>query len=239
MTPRPSCSPACDTATSSAANDFLRLRPVADLPQRPRATSTPRVRIEGSKRLLTPGVSHPPVLRNVAEDALSSACAGVGGLLLRVVDWRRGLVRVSDAPGRRRRLPVAALTPLDDAGRDPATVAQIDLVVSATDPGPDRLIRQSAVASLPVMGYLQGTWHLPCRDQSQRPGRRPRPPIPGSQTGSQRRQMSGDIRRQPAILGAARCPVRPRPATCSDGADAPEKRKAGGSIPPLTTSFAM
>ena len=51
---------------------------------------------------------------------------------------------------------MAALTPLDDAGRDPAAVAQIDLVVSATDPGPDRLIRRSAVASLPAVGYLQG-----------------------------------------------------------------------------------
>jgi hypothetical protein len=35
------------TATSSAVSDFVRLRPVADLPQRPRATSLPGVRIEG------------------------------------------------------------------------------------------------------------------------------------------------------------------------------------------------
>src|SRR5262245_44858698 len=148
---------------------------------------------------------------------------------------RRGLVRVSDAPGRRRRLPVAALTPLDGAGGDPAAVAHIDPVVSATDPGPDRVIRRSVVASLPAMGDLQGACHLSCRDQPPRPGRRPRPPIPGSQTGSQRRQTS--VRRQPAMVGAARCPVRPRPATCSDGADAPEKRKVGGSTPPLTTPY--
>jgi len=76
------------------------------------------------------------------------------------------------------------------------------------------------------MGYLQGTCHLSYRDQPQRPGRRPRPPIPGSQTGSQRRQSSGDIRRQPAMVCAARWPIRPHPATCSDGADAPEKRRS-------------
>ena len=35
------------TATSSAVSDFVRLRPAADLPQRLRTTSLPRVRIEG------------------------------------------------------------------------------------------------------------------------------------------------------------------------------------------------
>jgi len=59
----------------------------------------------------------------------------------------------------------------------------------------------------------------------------------GSQTGSQRRQMSGDIRRQPAMVCAARWPIRPRLATCSDAANAPEKRKVGGSTPPLTTTL--
>src|SRR5215831_8592927 len=91
--------------------------------------------------------------------------------LPRGVDWPPGdWLGVSDAPGRQRRLPVAALTPLDDAGKDPAAVAQIDLVVSTTDPGPDRLIRRSAVAFLPAMGYLQGTDHLSCSDQPQQPG---------------------------------------------------------------------
>jgi len=61
----------------------------------------------------------------------------------------------------------------------------------------------------------------------------------GSQTGSQRRQTSGHTRRQPAMVCAARSPIRPHPATSSHTAHAPEKRKAGGSIPPLTTSFAM
>jgi hypothetical protein len=143
--------------------------------------------------------------------------------------------------------------PQDDAARDPAAVAQIDRVAGATDPGPGRLIRRAAVeiviedeaifaaivAALPVMGCLHGADYLSCRDQPQRPGRRRCPPVPGSQTGSQRRQASGHIRRQPAMVGAARLPIRPRPATSSDGADAPEKRKAGGSTPPLTTSFAM
>ena len=33
----------------------------------------------------------------------------------------------------------------------------------------------------------------------------------------------------------ARSPIGPLPATCSDPANAPEKRKIGGSTPPLTT----
>jgi len=39
------------------------------------------------------------------------------------------------------------------------------------------------------------------------------------------------------MVGAASWPIRPRPATCSDGGDAPEKRKVGGSTPPLTTTL--
>ena len=61
----------------------------------------------------------------------------------------------------------------------------------------------------------------------------------GSQTGSPHRQTSGHTRRQRAMVSAARLPISPHPATSSDAAYAPEKRKAGGSIPPLTTSFAM
>ena len=57
----------------------------------------------------------------------------------------------------------------------------------------------------------------------------------GSQTGSQRWQASGHVRRQPATVSPARWPIRPHPATYSDAADAPEKRKVGGSTPPLTT----
>jgi len=59
----------------------------------------------------------------------------------------------------------------------------------------------------------------------------------GSQTGSQRRQTSGHIRRQRAMVSAARPPIRPCPATSSDAVYAPEKRKVGGSTPPLTTSL--
>ena len=33
------------------------------------------------------------------------------------------------------------------------------------------------------------------------------------------------------MVCAARWPIRPRPATCSDGTDAPEKRKVGGFDP--------
>jgi hypothetical protein len=48
--------------------------------------------------------------------------------------------------------------------------------------------------------------------------------------------MPGHTRRQRAMVSAARSPTTPHPATCSDAADAPEKRKVGGSTPPLTTS---
>jgi len=57
----------------------------------------------------------------------------------------------------------------------------------------------------------------------------------GSQTGSQRRQTPGHIRRQLAIVVATRSPIGPHPATCSYAAYAAEKRKVGGSTPPLTT----
>jgi hypothetical protein len=69
--------------------------------------------------------------------------------------------------------------------------AQVDLVASAVDREPHHLIRWAAVeivfqddgylrcivASLPVMGYLHGTDHLPCRD---RPHRADRPGSTGS-----------------------------------------------------------
>jgi hypothetical protein len=88
-----------------------------------------------------------------------------------------------------------SLTPLDDAGGDLAAVAQIDLVVDATDPGPDRLIRRSAVAFLPAMGYLQGTDHLSYRDQPQRPGAACACPFRGAKRGAnvgRRQATSGD-----------------------------------------------
>ena len=121
-------------------------------------------------------------------------------------------------------------------------VAQLDRVAGATDPGPGRLIRRAAVEivveggghlrrrrGVPAGDGAAGTvaGYLSCRDRPQRPGRRRCPPVPGSQTGSQRRQASGHIRRRPAMVGAARLPVRPRPATSGDVADAPEKRKVG------------
>ena len=39
------------------------------------------------------------------------------------------------------------------------------------------------------------------------------------------------------MVCAARSPIRPHPATCSDAGYAPEKRKVGGSTPPLTTTL--
>jgi len=48
--------------------------------------------------------------------------------------------------------------------------------------------------------------------------------------------MPGYTRRRRAMVSPARSVIRPGPASCSDAADAPEKRKVGGSTPPLTTS---
>jgi hypothetical protein len=62
-----------------------------------------------------------------------------------------------------------------------------------------------------------------------------RPPDSGSQTGSQQRQTSSDRWRPRATIDAARWHIRRQPATVRDRQIAPEKRKVGGSTPPLTT----
>ena len=49
--------------------------------------------------------------------------------------------------------------------------------------------------------------------------------------------MSGHIKRQPAMVSAARLPIRPRPATCSHPGNAPEKKKVGGPLALSATSF--
>src|SRR5215468_5470670 len=178
-------------------------------------------------------------------DARSSAtCAGVD-LPYRASLTGQGLVRVSDASGWRHRPPVGGSTPLDDAGGDPAAVAQIDRVggchrsragafhppVRRRDP-----LRGRRLPSLPP-------W-LPCRRWATRTAPITRPaainrnasaagpglPIPRSQTGCQRRQASGHITRQPAMVCAANWPIRPHPATCTHTADASEKRKVGCTV---------
>ena len=58
----------------------------------------------------------------------------------------------------------------------------------------------------------------------------------GSQRGSQRRQTSGHIRRQPAMVSAARSPIRSLPATSSDAAYAPENRTARQKRPAASLS---
>jgi hypothetical protein len=58
----------------------------------------------------------------------------------------------------------------------------------------------------------------------------------GSQTGSQRRQTPSDTGRRPAMIGAARWPVRRHPATVRHVSIAPEKRKVDSSILSLTTT---
>ena len=62
-------------------------------------------------------------------------------------------------------------------------------------------------------------------------------PTAGSQMGSQRRQAVTDAGRRPATIGAGRWLTRRRPATVHDGRIAPEKRKVGGSTPPLTIHY--
>jgi|SRR5580693_9339494 hypothetical protein len=60
-------------------------------------------------------------------------------------------------------------------------------------------------------------------------------PTAGSQMGSQRRQAVTDAGRPTATIYAGNWLIRRRPATVRDGPIAPEKRKVGGSTPPLTT----
>ena len=55
--------------------------------------------------------------------------------------------------------------------------------------------------------------------------------------GSQRRQAVTDAGRPTATIGAGNWLIRRRPATVRDGPIAPEKRKVGGSTPPLTTHY--
>jgi len=71
-----------------------------------------------------------------------------GPSLPRIVDWPWGIG--SGQPGVRPASPScpAGLIPLDDVGGDSAALAQIDLVVGATDPGPHRLIRRSVAGIL-------------------------------------------------------------------------------------------
>src|SRR5690348_16162851 len=47
--------------------------------------------------------------------------------------------------------------------------------------------------------------------------------IAGRQQGSQRRQMLSDARPRPESIGAAKQPVRPRPASSRDGQSVPSK----------------
>jgi hypothetical protein len=62
ITARPNVVQHTNTTTPSAVGDFVRLRPAADLPQRPRTTALPRVRIEGSRVLRVPmGRQQPPL----------------------------------------------------------------------------------------------------------------------------------------------------------------------------------
>ena len=58
-----------------------------------------------------------------------------------------------------------------------------------------------------------------------------------SQTKSQRPPTGGVTRPRPGTAVAARCLIRPRQATASDGTNAPYKRDAGGSNPPAPTKF--
>ena len=99
-----------------------------------------------------------------------------GSSLPRIVDWPRGIG--SGQPGVRSASPScpAGLIPLDDVGGVWAALAQIALVVGATDPGPHRLIRRSVAGILfEDGGYLRrrrgfqvGDW-LPAQYRSPLP----------------------------------------------------------------------
>src|SRR5262249_61760580 len=74
----------------------------------------------------------------------------------RRVDWRRGLGSAETCARPAAPSSRGGLTLPNDAGGDPAAVAQNDRVGGATEPVPERLIRRSAVKILfEDDGYLR------------------------------------------------------------------------------------
>jgi hypothetical protein len=116
---------------------------------------------------------------------------------------RRGRLGVHRRRGHRAGdLPATIVVPGDPPGdrRQPGHVGRADR-------GPVSAMRPLRAASTESVSCAKGM---------------------GSQTGSQCRQTPGHTRRQPAMVSAARLPIRPHPATCSNVAYAPENRKVGG-----------
>ena len=64
------------TATPPTASDSIRPRPTADLPQRPRTTSLPRVRIEGGSGVQIPSASRKAADSSAILRLFSAACPG-------------------------------------------------------------------------------------------------------------------------------------------------------------------
>ena len=60
--------------------------------------------------------------------------------------------------------------------------------------------------------------------------------IAGSQTGSHRRQTSGDARPRLAVIGAAKRPARPHRTPSRDRQNPPSKQRVAGSNPARRTS---
>ncbi len=133
------------TATSPTASGSERLQSTADLPQRPRATSVPRVRIEGS------GVQIPsaPLVSAGQSPAWLSELVSLGNHgepivdLSAAADRARRLSRLYAAPGR---------------GRDRANARGADMIGNSTASRPPHLraepalLRGGAGASVPTSG---------------------------------------------------------------------------------------
>jgi hypothetical protein len=134
-----------------------------------------------------------------------------------VHDKAHGDAYMAANPSRKAHDPAARTAP----GRNPKARSSLPPTKTAQ--------RQQAEALKRRMRGIKP--HKDCRRGRRRSGRAPPAAgaatagaltIQGSQTGSQCWQTSGHIRRQRAMVCAARSPIRPRPATCSDATDAPE-----------------
>jgi hypothetical protein len=169
-------------------------------------------------------------IRNPFEGRAVIGMCERGPSLPRIVDWPWGIG--SGQPGVRSASPScpAGLIPLDDVGGDSAALAQIALVVGATDPESHRLIRRSVAGILFEDGRLSSppSW-LPGRRLATAQYRSPLavinsaprpPPTPADSGGAKRgastgrRQATpGDSQRRVPQLDRLSDHAQPRAAT--------------------------
>ena len=168
------------TATSTALSDFLRLRPVIDLPQRPRATSLPRVRIEGVRgsnplsstreiagQRLTYS-SHPTrrmgavdhIGRNLGDRVLPDRDGQGRGIVRLVLDARPGM----NGQGENLREPRS----------EPVVVGLAPQDVLETDEVPDSMVSEFSSLTTPYCWVIAedaaAGYDGPSRPQSASPG---------------------------------------------------------------------